>query len=66
MEQLSDAITDNTRLIFAVNLLGNPNDFTPLLQLTVEKVSSYWKTIVRLSELHMALHLQVLWCYGVL
>ena len=37
MEQLSDAITDNTRLIFAVNLLGNPNDFTPLLQLTAGK-----------------------------
>lgn len=28
LNQLSDAITDRTRLIFAVNLLGNPNDFS--------------------------------------
>lgn len=27
LEQLADAITDRTRAIFAVNLLGNPNDF---------------------------------------
>lgn len=27
LEQLEAAITDRTRLIFAVNLLGNPNDF---------------------------------------
>lgn len=27
LEQLESAITDRTRLIFAVNLLGNPNDF---------------------------------------
>lgn len=28
MEQLEAAISDRTRLIFAVNLLGNPNDFS--------------------------------------
>lgn len=28
LEQLEAAITDRTRLIFAVNLLGNPNDFS--------------------------------------
>lgn len=27
LAQLTDAITPNTRMIFAVNLLGNPNDF---------------------------------------
>ena len=27
LDALSDAISDRTRLIFAVNLLGNPNDF---------------------------------------
>jgi CDP-6-deoxy-D-xylo-4-hexulose-3-dehydrase len=27
IDQLADAITDKTRLIMAVNLLGNPNDF---------------------------------------
>lgn len=27
LEQLAEAITPNTRMIFAVNLLGNPNDF---------------------------------------
>lgn len=27
LTQLSEAITDNTRVILAVNLLGNPNDF---------------------------------------
>ena len=27
MDALSEAITDKTKIIFAVNLLGNPNDF---------------------------------------
>ncbi len=27
LEQLQEAITENTKMIFAVNLLGNPNDF---------------------------------------
>ncbi|MFN3967392.1 DegT/DnrJ/EryC1/StrS family aminotransferase [Flavobacterium sp.] len=27
LEQLEKAVTDNTKMIFAVNLLGNPNDF---------------------------------------
>ena len=27
LEQLDEAVTDNTRMILAVNLLGNPNDF---------------------------------------
>jgi CDP-6-deoxy-D-xylo-4-hexulose-3-dehydrase len=30
LEQLEAAITDRTRLVFAVNLLGNPNDFARL------------------------------------
>ena len=60
MEQLSDAITDNTRLIFAVNLWVIRMISHHFCSLLLEKVSSYWKTIVRLSELHMALHLQVL------
>lgn len=30
LEQLESAITDKTRLIFAVNLLGNPNDYAEI------------------------------------
>lgn len=30
LEQLQDAVTDKTRAIVAVNLLGNPNDFTKI------------------------------------
>lgn len=30
LNALQDAITDNTRMIFAVNLLGNPNDFAAI------------------------------------
>lgn len=33
LEQLKAAITDKTRAIFAVNLLGNPNDFATIRQL---------------------------------
>lgn len=33
MEALASAITDRTRMIFVVNLLGNPNDFAALEQL---------------------------------
>ena len=33
LEQLKTAITDKTRAIFAVNLLGNPNDFAVIRQL---------------------------------
>lgn len=33
LEQLKTAITDKTRAIFAVNLLGNPNDFAAIRQL---------------------------------
>ena len=33
MDALESAITDKTRLIFAVNLLGNPNDFSAIQQL---------------------------------
>ena len=31
LNQLNDAIGENTKAIFAVNLLGNPNDFDKLL-----------------------------------
>ena len=30
LEKLKNAITDKTKIIFAVNLLGNPNDFSAL------------------------------------
>jgi CDP-6-deoxy-D-xylo-4-hexulose-3-dehydrase len=30
LEQLEQAVTDNTKLILAVNLLGNPNDFSKI------------------------------------
>lgn len=30
LEQLEKAITENTKMIFAVNLLGNPNDFNAI------------------------------------
>lgn len=33
MEELEKAITDKTRLIFAVNLLGNPNDFSHIKEI---------------------------------
>lgn len=33
LEQLADAISDRTRLIMAVNLLGNPNDFAQIRQI---------------------------------
>lgn len=33
INQLKGAITKNTKMIFAVNLLGNPNDFDELLKL---------------------------------
>jgi CDP-4-dehydro-6-deoxyglucose reductase, E1 len=33
MDALASAITDKTRLVFAVNLLGNPNDFSAIQQL---------------------------------
>jgi CDP-6-deoxy-D-xylo-4-hexulose-3-dehydrase len=33
IEQLSDAVTDKTRAIMAVNLLGNPNDFGRIKQI---------------------------------
>jgi CDP-6-deoxy-D-xylo-4-hexulose-3-dehydrase len=37
LEQLEQAITDKTRMIVAVNLLGNPNDFARIEQLTTER-----------------------------
>ncbi len=36
LNELEDAITENTRAIFAVNLLGNPNDFDKLLHICEE------------------------------
>lgn len=37
LTQLESAVTDNTRAILAVNLLGNPNDFKRIQQLTAGK-----------------------------
>lgn len=37
LEQLESAITENTRAILAVNLLGNPNDFKRIQQITKDK-----------------------------
>lgn len=37
LDQLEQAITDKTRMIVAVNLLGNPNDFARIEQLTAER-----------------------------
>ena len=37
IKKLKEAITDKTKAIFAVNLLGNPNEFTELLELCKEK-----------------------------
>ena len=37
IDSLQKAINDNTRLIFAVNLLGNPNDFILLNELIKDK-----------------------------
>jgi CDP-6-deoxy-D-xylo-4-hexulose-3-dehydrase len=37
LDALADAITDRTRLIFAVNLLGNPNDFTAIERLAASR-----------------------------
>ena len=37
LAQLSEAITSKTRAIFAVNLLGNPNDFAAIGELTTNR-----------------------------
>lgn len=37
IKKLKEAITDKTKAIFAVNLLGNPNEFTELLELCKKK-----------------------------
>ena len=37
LKQLKSAITDKTRMIFAVNLLGNPNDFKEINDFTAER-----------------------------
>lgn len=37
LEQLESAITENTRAILAVNLLGNPNDFKRIQQIIKDK-----------------------------
>ena len=37
IEQLSAAISEKTRLIFAVNLLGNPNDFDSIHSLIADR-----------------------------
>ena len=36
LEEVKDAITEKTKAIFAVNLLGNPNEFDKLLKLCKE------------------------------
>ena len=37
LRQLQEAITDKTRMIFAVNLLGNPNDFGAIERIVGER-----------------------------
>jgi len=37
LEALADAVSDKTRLIMAVNLLGNPNDFTTIQNIIGER-----------------------------
>jgi dTDP-4-amino-4,6-dideoxygalactose transaminase len=37
IEKLNDAITENTRAIFLVNILGNPNDFEKIERLVKDK-----------------------------
>ena len=37
LNALSDAISDKTRAIMVVNLLGNPNDFDEIKRLTANK-----------------------------
>lgn len=37
LQALEAAITDKTRLLFCVNLLGNPNDFAAIQQLILDK-----------------------------
>jgi dTDP-4-amino-4,6-dideoxygalactose transaminase len=37
ISKLEKAITQNTKAIFAVNLLGNPNDFNPLIEICERK-----------------------------
>lgn len=37
LEQLKKAITENTKMIFAVNLLGNPNDFDAIKNIIGDK-----------------------------
>lgn len=37
LDQLADAVTDKTRAIMAVNLLGNPNDFGRIKQIIGER-----------------------------
>ncbi len=37
IEKLTNAISDNTRLIFAVNLLGNPNEFNLISEIIRDK-----------------------------
>ena len=37
LDALKDAITDNTKMIMVVNLLGNPNDFDKIFEMTKDK-----------------------------
>lgn len=37
LEQLEKAVTENTKMIFAVNLLGNPNDFDAINKIIADK-----------------------------
>ncbi|WP_044399004.1 DegT/DnrJ/EryC1/StrS aminotransferase family protein [Lacinutrix sp. Hel_I_90] len=37
LDQLAKAVTDKTRMIFAVNLLGNPNDFDTINEIIGER-----------------------------
>ena len=37
LKKLEEAVTENTRAILAVNLLGNPNDFTAIERIIGDK-----------------------------
>ncbi len=37
LESLKEAITENTKMIMVVNLLGNPNDFDKIFEMTKDK-----------------------------
>ena len=43
-----DSITDKTKAILLVNLLGNPNDINTIKNILRGKILLYWRIIVNL------------------